>query len=214
MSAALGQISEERMLRATVGGPGLMAVGSDSVYDFGWDPAVWTSPDGLTWTRVPGPGFSNFYSRMLSVTVGSSGLPLPIAMRRRLRSMSRGFQMIDVFGSGALLGNPLAVVHDAEGLTTEEMQAITRWMNLSETTFLLPPTREEADYRVRIFTPIGELPFCRSSDPGDLSRLVEHRYDSKGRHHRPGMWYRSGSSEKKRTALVCGSSAHPERTGR
>lgn len=160
MSAALGQISEEWMLSATVGGPGLMAVGSDSVYDFGWDPAVWTSPDGLTWTRVPGPGFSNFYSRMLSVTVGSSGLPLPIAMRRRLRSMSRGFQMIDVFGSGALLGNPLAVVHDAEGLTTEEMQAITRWMNLSETTFLLPPTREEADYRVRIFTPIGELPFA------------------------------------------------------
>ena len=57
--------------------------------------------------------------------------------------MSRKFQMIDVFGSSALMGNPLAVVHDAEGLTTEEMQAITRWMNLSETTFLLPrpPTR-------------------------------------------------------------------------
>jgi PhzF family phenazine biosynthesis protein len=64
--------------------------------------------------------------------------------------------MIDVFGSGTLLGNPLAVVHDAEGLTAEEMQAITRWMNLSETTFLLPPTREGADYRVRIFTLIGE----------------------------------------------------------
>ena len=44
-----------------------------------------------------------------------------MAMRRRLRPMSRGFQMIDVFGSGALLGNPLAVVHDAGGLTTEEM---------------------------------------------------------------------------------------------
>ena len=68
--------------------------------------------------------------------------------------------MIDVFGSAALMGNPLAVVHDAEGLTTEEMQAITRWMNLSETTFLLPPTTEDADYRVRIFTLIGELPFA------------------------------------------------------
>ena len=68
--------------------------------------------------------------------------------------------MIDVFGSSALMGNPLAVVHDAEGLTTEEMQAITRWMNLSETTFLLPPTTDEADYQVRIFTLIGELPFA------------------------------------------------------
>jgi PhzF family phenazine biosynthesis protein len=68
--------------------------------------------------------------------------------------------MVDVFGSGALLGNPLAVVHDAEGLTTAEMQAITRWMNLSETTFLLPPSNDEADYRVRIFTLIGELPFA------------------------------------------------------
>ncbi len=74
--------------------------------------------------------------------------------------MSRGFQMIDVFGSGALLGNPLAVVHDAEGLTTDEMQAITRWMNLSETAFLLPPTNDGSDYRVRIFTLIGELPFA------------------------------------------------------
>ncbi len=68
--------------------------------------------------------------------------------------------MIDVFGSDALLGNPLADVHDAEGLTTDEMQAITRWMNLSETAFLLPPTNDEADYRVRIFTLIGELPFA------------------------------------------------------
>lgn len=74
--------------------------------------------------------------------------------------MTRNFQMIDVFGSGPLLGNPLAVVHDAVGLTTDEMQAITRWMNLSETTFLLPPTKEEADYQVRIFTLIDELPFA------------------------------------------------------
>lgn len=74
--------------------------------------------------------------------------------------MSRGFQMIDVFGSGALLGNPLAVVHDAQGLTSEEMQAITRWMNLSETAFLLPATNDVADYRVRIFTLAGELPFA------------------------------------------------------
>lgn len=68
--------------------------------------------------------------------------------------------MIDVFGSGPVSGNPLAVVHDADGLTTDDMQAITRWLNLSETTFLLPPTTPEADYRVRIFTLISELPFA------------------------------------------------------
>jgi PhzF family phenazine biosynthesis protein len=68
--------------------------------------------------------------------------------------------MIDVFGSGAFSGNPVAVVHDAEGMTTDEMMATTRWMNLSETTFLLPPTSDEADYRVRIFTLRGELAFA------------------------------------------------------
>jgi PhzF family phenazine biosynthesis protein len=74
--------------------------------------------------------------------------------------MSRAFQMVDVFGSGAFSGNPLAVVHDADGLTSDEMLTITRWMNLSETTFLLPPSTEDADYRVRIFTLRGELPFA------------------------------------------------------
>jgi PhzF family phenazine biosynthesis protein len=74
--------------------------------------------------------------------------------------MSRAFHMVDVFGSGAFSGNPLAVVHDAEGLNADEMLAITRWMNLSETTFLVPPSTEEADYRVRIFTLRGELPFA------------------------------------------------------
>lgn len=74
--------------------------------------------------------------------------------------MGRRFQMIDVFGSEPLAGNPLAVVHDAEGLSDSEMLSITRWMNLSETAFLLPPTKDEADYRVRIFTLRGELPFA------------------------------------------------------
>ena len=74
--------------------------------------------------------------------------------------MSRSFQMIDVFGSSALSGNPLAVVHDALALTSDQMLAITRWMNLSETTFLVPPTTPDADYRVRIFTLRGELPFA------------------------------------------------------
>lgn len=68
--------------------------------------------------------------------------------------------MVDVFGSGPVSGNPLAVVHDAEGLDAEQMLAITRWLNLSETTFLVPPSDDRADYRVRIFTLRGELPFA------------------------------------------------------
>lgn len=72
----------------------------------------------------------------------------------------RDFSQVDVFTATALLGNPLAVVHDGSGLDTERMAAFARWTNLSETTFLLPPTNPEADYRVRIFTPGGELPFA------------------------------------------------------
>lgn len=74
--------------------------------------------------------------------------------------MTRPFQMVDVFSPVPYGGNPLAVVLDAEGLSTDEMQTITRWMNLSETAFLLPPTDPGADYRVRIFTLAHELPFA------------------------------------------------------
>lgn len=70
------------------------------------------------------------------------------------------FAQLDVFTERALLGNPLAVVHDAQGLSDEQMAAFARWTNLSETTFLLPPTDPAADYRVRIFTPGRELPFA------------------------------------------------------
>ena len=68
--------------------------------------------------------------------------------------------IVDVFPAGPLSGNPLAVVRGGEGLDTGEMQALTRWLNFSETTFLLPPTDPAADYRVRIFYPAGELPFA------------------------------------------------------
>ncbi len=74
--------------------------------------------------------------------------------------MPRRFSQIDVFGSGPCSGNPVAVVLDAEGLSDEEMQRFATWTNLAETTFVLPPTRPEADYRVRIFTPVLELPFA------------------------------------------------------
>ena len=72
----------------------------------------------------------------------------------------RRFSQVDVFTAVPLKGNPLAVVVDAEGLSDAEMQAFARWTNLSETTFLLPPTQPEADYRVRIFTTARELPFA------------------------------------------------------
>jgi PhzF family phenazine biosynthesis protein len=74
--------------------------------------------------------------------------------------MLRRFQQVDVFSPDPFSGNPLAVVLDSEGLSTEQMQRFTRWMNLSETTFLLPPTTPDADYRVRIFTLPHELPFA------------------------------------------------------
>ncbi len=74
--------------------------------------------------------------------------------------MKRRFDQLDVFSAEPLRGNPLAVVHDADGLDDARMAAFARWTNLSETTFLLPPTDPQADYRVRIFTPGGELPFA------------------------------------------------------
>lgn len=70
------------------------------------------------------------------------------------------FSQVDVFTDTLTLGNPVAVVHDAAGLDESRMQAFARWTNLSETTFLLPPTQAGADYRVRVFTPGGELPFA------------------------------------------------------
>lgn len=72
----------------------------------------------------------------------------------------RRFRLVDVFGSEPLTGNPLAVVIDSDGLGPDEMLDITRWLGFSETSFLAPPTSGEADYRVRIFTLAGELPFA------------------------------------------------------
>ena len=80
---------------------------------------------------------------------------------------------LDVFSSRPLLGNPLAVIIDAEGLDTPTMQAIARWTNLSETTFLLPPSSSGADYRVRIFTPKQELPFAGHPSVGSAYVAIE-----------------------------------------
>src|SRR5579862_322114 len=74
--------------------------------------------------------------------------------------MIRPFSQVDVFTSVPYRGNPVAVVLDGDGLSDGQMQQFANWTNLSETTFVLPPTRPGADYRVRIFTPVAELPFA------------------------------------------------------
>ena len=85
----------------------------------------------------------------------------------------RRFVQLDVFASRLFEGNPLAVVVDAEGLDEATMQRIARWTNLSETAFLLPPTRPQADYRVRIFTPRQELPFAGHPSVGSAWVAIE-----------------------------------------
>jgi PhzF family phenazine biosynthesis protein len=87
--------------------------------------------------------------------------------------MKRSYKVVDVFSFRPLLGNPVAVVMDAEGLTVDAMQAVARWTNLSETTFVLPPTTAEADYRLRIFTPRSELPFAGHPTLGSAHAILE-----------------------------------------
>ena len=91
--------------------------------------------------------------------------------------MTRPFTQVDVFTALPYLGNPLAVVLDGAGLSSEGMQAFARWTNLSETTFLLPPSpqgqAQGADYRVRIFTPGGELPFAGHPTLGSCHAWLE-----------------------------------------
>jgi PhzF family phenazine biosynthesis protein len=85
----------------------------------------------------------------------------------------RAFKQVDVFTDRPYYGNPLAVVLDGSGLTTEEMQHFTNWTNLSECTFLLPPTHASADYRVRIFCPGRELPFAGHPTLGTCHAWLE-----------------------------------------
>lgn len=87
--------------------------------------------------------------------------------------IARPFSQVDVFARERLRGNPLAVVHDAQGLSDETMAAFGRWTNLSETTFLLPPTDPRADYRLRIFSPGGELRFAGHPTLGSCHAWLE-----------------------------------------
>ena len=98
--------------------------------------------------------------------------------------MKRPFSQVDVFTTTPYNGNPVAVVLDASSLDDDQMQRVAHWMNLSETTFVLPPSVPDADYRVRIFTPVSELPFAGHPTLGTCH-----------------AWLRAGGSPK-RTDLV------------
>ncbi len=83
------------------------------------------------------------------------------------------FKQVDVFTRVPFSGNPVAVVLEAAGLSSGEMQRIAAWTNLSETTFVLPPGAPDADYRIRIFTPRAELPFAGHPTIGSAHAVLE-----------------------------------------
>lgn len=94
--------------------------------------------------------------------------------------VSRTFRIVDVFTYSPSLGNPVAVVMHADGLSDEQMQTFARWTNLSETTFICEPTDPAADYRVRIFTPVRELPFAGHPTLGTAHAFMEAGGQSRG----------------------------------
>jgi PhzF family phenazine biosynthesis protein len=91
--------------------------------------------------------------------------------------MQRPFSQVDVFSSEPFGGNPVAVVLDGSGLSAGQMQLAANWTNLSETTFVLPPTDPGADYQVRIFTPSAELPFAGHPTLGTCHAWLESGHE-------------------------------------
>ena len=87
--------------------------------------------------------------------------------------VQRRFAQVDVFTAKPLYGNPVAVILDAVGLDSAEMQQIALWTNLSETTFVLPPSETGADYHARIFTPTEELPFAGHPTLGTAHAVIK-----------------------------------------
>ncbi len=83
------------------------------------------------------------------------------------------FKQVDVFTRTPFRGNPVAVVLDGDGLSADAMQRVAAWTNLSETTFVQPPTSTAADYRLRIFTPRAELPFAGHPTIGSAHAVLE-----------------------------------------
>jgi PhzF family phenazine biosynthesis protein len=86
---------------------------------------------------------------------------------------TRRFKQVDVFTRVPFRGNPVAVVLDGSGLAAADMQRIAAWTNLSETTFVLPPSSPDADYGLRIFTPRAELPFAGHPTLGSAHAVIE-----------------------------------------
>jgi PhzF family phenazine biosynthesis protein len=93
------------------------------------------------------------------------------------------FSQVDVFAPGPKAGNPVAVVHGADGLSTEQMQNFANWTNLSETTFLQTPTDPAADYKLRIFTPRAEVPFAGHPTLGSAHAWLEQGGQPHGMEH-------------------------------
>lgn len=93
--------------------------------------------------------------------------------------MQRRFRQVDVFTTEAYRGNPVAVILDGDGLTTEQMQAIARWTNLSETTFVCTPTDPKADYRLRIFCPAREMRFAGHPTIGSAHAMLSSGFAPK-----------------------------------
>ena len=93
------------------------------------------------------------------------------------RARRRRYAQVDVFTSRAGYGNPVAVVFDADDLDTTAMQRFAHWTNLSETTFVLAPTRAGVDFRLRIFTPRQELPFAGHPTVGTVHAVLDARAD-------------------------------------
>ncbi|MGI3200622.1 PhzF family phenazine biosynthesis protein [Streptomyces sp. GLT-R25] len=91
----------------------------------------------------------------------------------RIIPWTRPFMQVDVFSARPFSGNPVAVVLDGTGVSDVQMQTLARWTNLSETTFVLPPTTDEADYLLRIFTPQAELPFAGHPTLGSARAWLE-----------------------------------------
>lgn len=95
------------------------------------------------------------------------------SFRAKTAPPMRTYKVVDAFSARPFKGNPVAVVLDAEGLSDTDMQAIAGWTNLSETTFVLPATEADADYRLRIFTPRSELPFAGHPTLGSAHAVLE-----------------------------------------
>ena len=122
---------------------------------------------------------------------------------------NRPFRQVDVFGSRDFSGNPLAVVLDAEGLSDDDLRRISVWTNLSECTFVLPPTTPDADYRVRIFSLANELPFAGHPTVGTAVLLAHERLQGIERETDAMVVL-----EEQVGVVRCGVTISPQRSGR